>query len=281
MSQFYALLPNNEIRQIRISEDISDDIRNQFIVAGNNLMPDGIEEDLFSGDIVARSGENITYVCLKLPEAFNNIPGNQADIPDYDINTDSPKSLFWYDNGKYYFQLFNRRNLLDRKCILRKVGNTFNRMRESAFILEDYVQAIYNDGKFYFQSYASANHIFSLADFVTEATNNDIDNFGTNTGIDIDVNRLKRIANIKTRRLIKSISLTENVESFMGKTSYSKNKMLRDYGVKASIDDEGGLKILTKRVADLNRVLEFLNEDIFSGIITKKRYLTNSKKHDS
>lgn len=34
-------------------------------------------------------------------------------------------------------------------------------------------------------------------------------------------------------------------------------------------------------VADLNRVLEFLNEDIFRGVITDRLYRSNSKKKDN
>jgi hypothetical protein len=160
------------------------------------------------------------------------------------------------------------------------IGNTFTLMKDPGFILDDNVQAIYRDGKFYFHSYASANQIFSLTDFVTEATNQDIDDFGAEDEINVDADKIKQIANTKTRRLIKSISLTENVKDFMAKANRTKNKMLRDYGVTASIGDDGKLTIPTKKVAELNRILEFLNEDIFSGVITNARYLTNSKKKD-
>ena len=37
---------------------------------------------------------------------------------------------------------------------------------------------IYENGKLYFQSYTIANQIFSLIDFVTEATNTEIESFG-------------------------------------------------------------------------------------------------------
>ena len=44
------------------------------------------------------------------------------------------------------------------------------------------------------------------------------------------------------------------------------------------IVNNGKIELPTSNVAELNRVLEFLNDDIFIGQITKERYLTNSKK---
>lgn len=57
-------------------------------------------------------------------------------------------------------------------------GNIFAKMNTSAFIVEDKIHAIYENGKLYFQSYTIANQIFSLIDFVTEATNTEIESFG-------------------------------------------------------------------------------------------------------
>lgn len=54
-------------------------------------------------------------------------------------------------------------------------GNIFAKMNTSAFIVEDKIHAIYENGKLYFQSYTIANQIFSLIDFVTEATNTEIE----------------------------------------------------------------------------------------------------------
>ena len=40
-------------------------------------------------------------------------------------------------------------------------GNIFAKMNTSAFIVEDKIHAIYENGKLYFQSYTIANQIFS------------------------------------------------------------------------------------------------------------------------
>lgn len=182
-----------------------------------------MEEDEFSGDIMARNGENITYVKFFLPDDFNRIPDNQADMSEYDIEKDIPKSIFWYEERRFLFQVFNKRNILKRKTVLkREYGNSFSKMQENAFIIEEKVNAIYEDGKLYFQSYTSANQIFSLLDFVTEATNGEIDSFGENENLEANAGLIKNIANIKTRRLIKVLSSTTNVSTFTGKSLSTK-----------------------------------------------------------
>ena len=282
MSQFYALMHDNTVKYISLKEDIVTDIRNLFINGGAKLKPEGIEEDIFDGNIVSRNGENITYVNYNLPEDFLRVPDNQADMSEYNINEDVPKSIFYYVDGKFYFQIFNKKNMLQRKMVLQlfEYGNVFTKMNNTAFIVEDKVHAIYENGKSYFQSYTIANQIFSLIDFVTEATNTEIESFGEIKGIDVSAENIKHIANIKTRRLIKLLSSTNNIATFMRKASRTKTSLLKKYGINAQINGNNELVLPTNNVVELNRTLEFLNEDIFRGVITDSLYRSNSKKKD-
>ena len=59
MSQFYALMHDNTVKYISLKEEIVTDVRNLFINGGAILKPEGIEEDVFDGNIVSRNGENI------------------------------------------------------------------------------------------------------------------------------------------------------------------------------------------------------------------------------
>lgn len=282
MSQFYALMHDYTVKYIPLKEDTTTEIKNIFIKGGAILKPEGIEEDIFDGDIISRRGENITYVNYELPEDFARIPDNQADIPEYNIDEDTPRSIFYYDEGKFYFQAFNKKNVLQRKMVLHyEYGNIFAKMNTSAFIVEDKIHAIYENGKLYFQSYTIANQIFSLIDFVTEATNTEIELFGEIKGIDVSAENIKNIANIKTRRLIKLLSSTNNITTFMRKASRTKTSLLKKYGINAQINGNNELVLPTNNVVELNRTLEFLNEDIFRGVITDSLYHSNSKKKDN
>ena len=282
MSQFYALMHDNTVKYISLKEEIIAEVKNLFINGGAILKPEGIEEDIFDGNIVSRNGENITYVNYDLPEDFARIPDNQADMSEYSINEDIPKSIFYYDDEKFYFQAFNKKSMLQRKMVLQfEHGNVFAKMKNSAFIIEDKIHAIYEDGKLYFQSYTIANQIFPLIDFITEATNAEIESFGETNGINVSTESIKHIGNIKTRRLIKLLSSTNNIATFMRKASRTKTSLLRRYGVNAQINENNELVLPTNNVVELNRALEFLNEDIFRGAITDSLYRSNSKKKDN
>ena len=85
MSQFYALMSDNTVKHISLKEEIVTEIKNIFINGGAIFKPEGIEEDVFDGNIISRNGENITYVHYDLPEDFARIPYNQADMSEYNI----------------------------------------------------------------------------------------------------------------------------------------------------------------------------------------------------
>jgi hypothetical protein len=53
------------------------------------------------------------------------------------------------------------------------------------------------------------------------------------------------------------------------------------YGINAQINGNNELVLPTNNVVEPNRTLEFLNEDIFRGIITDSLYRSNSKKKDN
>lgn len=285
MSQFYALMADNTVKRIHLDETIVDTVMAKFVNAGHILKPEGIEETEFDGNMIAREKENITYVKFSLPRGFKDIPDNQGDIPDFNISEkgeDIPKSIFYFDNGIFYFQIFNKKNMLQRKMVLHRIetGKKFTKFNEVAFVIEDKVHAIYEreSEKLFFQNYQMANQIFSLAEFVIEATKEEITDFANNPNINADGDKLEKVANTKTRRLIKLLASSGNIETFMKKRNRA--NIASKFNVDIEIKDEK-IVLPTKDIAKLNRVLEFLNEDIFKGAITDKIYRSNSKKPDT
>ena len=67
----------------------------------------------------------------------------------------------------------------------------------------------------------------------------------------------------------------------MRQASRIRANLLRKYGVNAQINENNELVLPTNNVVELNRTLEFLNEDIFRGVITDSLYRSNSKKKDN
>lgn len=63
MSQFYALMHDYTVKYIPLKEDITTEIKNIFIKGGAILKPEGIEEDIFDGDIYHKSAWRKYHVC--------------------------------------------------------------------------------------------------------------------------------------------------------------------------------------------------------------------------
>jgi len=279
MNQLYAILKNGELRYIDLAEEIVESTKKLFVDAASELMNNDTESIQFDGRYVIRDDENeISFIELTLPETFNDIPNNQQGITTLDIGNDEIKSLVWYYDGALFFQMFTSGNLLESKYVVKflQEEHTFNRLTEKAFIINNKIQAIHKDGKLYFKSFPSASKIFDLSAYMVEATTVEVNDFGNKDNVDIDVNWLSAHANNKTRRLIKMISTSGTLDTFMGMDARKRGKIAKSVNVDINIRD--GKLVLPSSVSKVNKILEFLNEDVYKGLITEIIFRTNSKR---
>lgn len=279
MNQFYALLKNDELRYIDLANEIVEPTKELFVNAACELMNDETESIQFDGRYVIRDDENeISFIELPLPETFNDIPDNQQGITTLDIENDVIKSLIWYHEGSLLFQMFTSGNLLHCKYVVKflQEEHTFNRLTEKAFIINNKIQAIHKDGKLYFKSFPSASKIFDLSAYMVEATTTEVNDFGNKDNVNVDVDWLAAHANNKTRRLIKMVSTSGTLDTFMEMDARKRIKIANSVNVDITIQD--GKLVLPSSVSKVNKILEFLNEDVYKGLITDNIFRTNSKR---
>ena len=279
MSQLYALLRNGQLRFIDLADEIVESTKELFVDAANDLMTDETEVIEFDGRYVIREDEDeICYVNLDLPEAFNDIPDNQQGITTLDIENDEIKSIFWYNGGAYLFQMFSTGNLLESKYVVKflQEKHNFNRMTESAFIINSKIQAIYKEGRLYFKSFPSASKIFDLTANMVAATTVEVRDFGNKDNISINVDWLSTHANAKTRRLIKMVTESGTLDTYMSLSSRKRRELARSVNIDITIQDDK--LVLPSSVSKVNKILEFLNEDVYKGLITSNVFRTNSKR---
>lgn len=279
MNNFYALLKSGQLRYIDLAEEIVELTRALFVNAANELMNDDTERIEFDGRYVIRDDENeISYVPYNLPAEFNGIPDNQQGITLLDIEHDEIKSIFWYEEETYLFQMFSSGNLLENKYVMKffQEQHNFTRMTEKAFIINNKIQAIHNDGRLYFKSFPSASKIFNLSASMVAATTAEVTGFGNKDNVSINVDWLTSHANAKTRRLIKMVTESGTLDMYMG-LGRRQRKLLAD-SVNINIDIRDDKLILPSNVGQVNKILEFLNEDVYKGLITSNIFRTNSKR---
>lgn len=269
---FFALLENGDVKKIDLTQSITERIRNVFIDNSTKIKTQETEEILFDGNYRIDEDE-VLYVELELSDNLKEANTNSIGLDNLNLSSDKVKSLFWIENNKYYFQNFDKRKLLANKYVLFFRNNTYNQFSEHALIVEDMVNAIYENGKFYFKSYTNANKIISLKDFFQEASETMIDEFADNTLLNVDKDWLKQSTSLIKRQItliqksgILQLITIKNIASSAKKFKFN------------DIEIENGKIKLPNDKKKCKNILCFLNEQYYIGLITGKKFRTNSKR---
>jgi hypothetical protein len=269
---FFAILRNDTIKKIDLLQTITNDIRSVFIDIGSLMLADDVEQILFDGNYNTKD-EEILYVNMQLDQSIIDAGNNPIGLQELNIENDDIKTLFWVENDTYYFQNFDRRKLLQNRNIIFWDNTTFNKLTTTALIVDNVVNGIYTNNKFYFKSYVNANRVFSLLPYFEAASDTAIDTFANNTKISVDADWLKDNSNTIIRKqitLIEKSNILTSAKPKKIKTAANK------FGLQIELNDR---KLQLPNDAKLCRdILSFLNEQFYIGLITGKKFRTNSKR---
>lgn len=269
---FFAILKDDTLRKIDLLQTITSDIRNVFINIGNSILNDGVEEILFDGNFNIEDDE-ILYVEMDLPANVIEATSNPIGLQELNLAIDDIKTLFWVENNVYYFQNFDKRKLLQNKNVIFWDKTTFNKLTNNALIIDNVVNAIHRNNKLYFKSYVNANKIFSLLSFFEEASNEVIDEFVNNETLTVDATWLKENGNTIIRKqitLIQKSNVLSNANAKKIKGSANK------FNLKIELVD--GKLVLPNDKKQCKDILSFLNEQYYFGLISGRKFRTNSKR---
>lgn len=269
---FFAILKDDSVKKIDLLQSITGDIRNVFLNNAKSVMSSDTEKILFDGNFKI-DGDEVLYVEMDLPPNLAEASTNPIGLSVLDLSNDDIKSLFWIDNGVYYFQNFDKRKLLQNKNVIFYKRNTYHKLTEEALIVENTVNAIFRDGKFYFKSYVNANKIISLSDFFEEASNETLEEFAESTVLDVDLDWLKENSDTIIR---KQITLIQKSNILAAASSRKIKSSAKKFNLEIEIEN-GKVKLPNDKKICKN-ILSFLNEQYYFGLISGKKFLTNSKR---
>lgn len=269
---FFALLDDGAVKKIDLTQTITGAIRDVFVENSIRIKTQETEEILFDGNYRIDEDE-VLYVELQLSDKLKEANTNSIGLDDLDLSNDKIKSLFWIENDVYYFQNFDKRKLLTNKHLLFFDGNTYNKFSENALIVENMVSAIYEDGKFYFKSYANANKIISLTNFFQEASEIMIEEFASNSLLSVDKDWLKQ----SSSPIKKQITLIQKSGLLQTATIKKITSSAKKFNFE-SIEIENDKIKLPNDKKKCKDILCFLNEQYYIGLITGKKFRTNSKR---
>lgn len=270
-NNFYAILTDDTVRNINLTQAVIPSIEQIFTTSGLDILAK--DPVLFTGNYKVEDDE-VLYVNMQMPDNVTEVAVNAMGIPTLNLNHDTIRALFWYDNGVYYFQNFDNRRLLRNRNILVYSNNTYSRLDENAFVVEPTVNAVYQNGLFFFPNYFNANKIFSLAEYYHEATDDEIRDFAAGDKVAIDQEWF-----LKSNTVIrKNITLLQK-SNVLAAADTKKIKRSASRLFKLNIDlDATGKIIFPNDHKATKDILTFLNEQFFRGVITGKPYRTSSKR---
>lgn len=273
INNFFAILADSSVRKILLTQALTPIIRNVFINYGNYLLNDDTEEIEFTGNYKI-DDEEILYITMDLPESLNDVAANSIGILNLNLDNDSIKALFWFEDDTYYFQNFDSRKLLNNKNVLFYSNNTYSRLENDAFVVDNIVNAIYKNGNFYFRSYANANKVFPLIEYFEEATNDEIVAFAGSDKISINQQWLIDNSNTLIR---KHITLLQKSEILKTANTKKIKTAANKFKLKIELDALDKIVFPTDKKS-CKDILTFLNEQYYIGLITGNKYRTNSKR---
>jgi hypothetical protein len=274
VNNFYALIDTGDVRKINLTQGVSASIKETFVSAGKRLTNDDLDEIKFDGNYVIDDGE-ILYVKMDLPTAVLEVLNNGVGIPVLNLKTETIKTLFWVEDKIFYFQTFDSRKLLMNRNIIVYNNQTYDALKEDAFIVDNAVHAIYADGKFKFFSYANANKIFSLSEFYVEATNKDLKRFSTHDTISIEDQQW--FLDHSNSVIRKQVTLLQKSKILDGADTKAIKKDAKEFNLIIELDKSKKI-LFPKNIKYCKEVLIFLNEQFYVGLITGNKYRTNSKR---
>ncbi len=174
------------------------------------------------------------------------------------------------------------RNFLSLKSCKKKAfnlfleGDTFKEPRENFSIAasED-VDCLFTEHGLQFINYIAANKVFDLSEYYREATEEEIQDFKSNDIFDVtdEIAFMKNVRGITIRKKIARI--LDMGTLFICPINELQQKSTA-VGVQLQIENDKIL--LPTQKAELKKLLAFLAEEMYKGIITNTTYLTNSSR---
>ena len=94
---FFALLKDDSIKKIELTQSVTEDIKNIFINSSYTLLNDDTEQILFDGNFNVTENE-ILYVEKELPTTITEANSNPIGIETLNLSDDDIKALFWIED---------------------------------------------------------------------------------------------------------------------------------------------------------------------------------------
>jgi hypothetical protein len=218
--------------------------------------------------------DDLTVAC-KQPLSANRL--NKDQLANLSI-----KSIVGYDfsdrKERIFFQNFDSRRVLipgrGFAVFATADSSTFKELEAPVVLLDAQLAAIWDKGTLKFRNFNNAKKIFDLTSYFTEATDEQIGEFVAHSFIACeDKEKLIKNSTAWSRKKIALILHGKALDSMTARSVRAAAKLV-EYDVPMS----GNKIALPSDKKELKALLQFLDDDLYLGPISKRRLLSSGKR---
>ena len=287
-ANLFAACRNREqltARLVDLDGDIQDQVEGLFIQQMQNFY-EGVDEELpFDGRWRPAANELLSIEITPEATLFREtLLGNAIAIPRLEtanLATEGIKALFIGEEGnvqngdqRVFVQRFHGGQVLNRRFPLILRGNAFDRIRDPAFILDTSLTFVIEGDLIKFRSFEKLRSILDVTDIYREATDGEVRNFAGHESFHVgDIEALLLAADQVSRKFIHAISVGGILDEY---TPADIQQAAQQTELEMVLQNNRIVLPPTRR--ELKDLLQFLDESRFSGPLTGRPYVTNSRR---
>lgn len=272
----------HEVRRLDVDASLQAELTATFWEQAQALLNNELEQVPFDGRYRPDESE-LFYIpkfpipayldrALRTPMAVPPLTKNAKNLLDHTAALIAARS--GHPTASLVVQSFDRRRVIGRRTTLLLHGDMFNRLDESGLTIDDRAAAVVKDGTLYFRSYTHAKRVFDLTSYYSEATDAEIAAFRDHPRLSCeDPETFAALSDSWVRRKVASIQADGLLNSLPAATIA---KAAKRYGLTVVVRKERVVLPADKK--SLKDLLRVLDEDLYTGDLSQRRFLANSKR---
>jgi len=275
--------PNPSLLRIPIEASFQKELSSFYRDEAASFTADTLEHVPFQSSWCdADDGEMIVISPYTLPEPFARATASPIDVPTLSLplpDGQKIRAIVAHTKNLFVFQTFTKRKLMLFQRTARFVRDTFERLEGPALSFDGAACAVLEGSDLLFRSFRRVAAVLDLSDYFREATNEEIIIVLKHPVLSPESQpETIALANKWMRRRFWMVQQS----GLLGTISPRKvaDQAKRQQGLDFAVVRKNGRDTLVFP-ADLDAakdLLRFLNEEMFVGAITDRRFLTNSKR---
>ena len=277
-------------KRVPLDARIQDDIAEIFDSQEASFL-DGVTEEIAFDGTWKPDADQLLFIDAPPESSVLIDAANASSVSTRPIDTarfseEGIRALFWskHEDGRQTIlvQQFNRRQMLDHKWTLLLSGNAFRRITGAAFVMPSSLTCILESGRIKFKSWSNLRTIFNVTEVYRAATDQEVEGFGQHQVEGFGQHQAVRVDNIEQlveesdqpmRKMISQVLSDGTLDEYPASEIHRAAAQTR-----LPIDLDGDKIVWPQTRREQKDLLQFLVDNRYFGALSKRVYVTNSRR---